>query len=131
MFMSKQVEEDAVREVIKRYISGTFRADISMLKGVFHEKAVMNGFLGDMLILADPTPFLDDMASAPSMESNNDPFRAEITSLSIEGNVAAVTLSETGFRGSANLVNYFHLIKTDGKWEIISKLFTTLGVAEQ
>jgi len=97
-----------------------------MLKSVFHEKAIMNGYLGPNLILADPTPFLDDMASAPSMKSNNDPYKAEIRTVQIEGNVASVALYETGFRGEASLVDFFHLIKTDGNWLIISKLFTTL-----
>jgi len=125
--MSNQTEkEEAVRKVIQNYIDGTYNADIPMLGSVFHEKAVMNGYLGPNLILADPTPFLDDMASAPSMKSNNDPYKAEIRSVQIEGDVAAVALYETGFRGDASLVDFFHLINSNGEWKIISKLFTTL-----
>ena len=125
--MSTNVEkEKEVREVIQRYIDGTFNADIPVLKSVFHDKAVMNGYLGPNLILADPTPFLDDMASAPSMKSNNDPYKTEIKDLRIEGDVASAALYETGFRGEAALVDFFHLIKTDGEWRIISKLFTTM-----
>jgi len=124
--MSNHVEEAAVREVIQKYVDGTFCADIPALKSVFHEKAVMNGYLGPNLILADPTPFLEDMASAPSMKTNNDPYKSEIRSIQIEGNVASVALCETGFRGDAALVDFFHLIKTDGEWRIISKLFTTM-----
>jgi len=125
--MSNHAEkEEAVRKVIQRYIDGTFNADIPMLKSVFHENAVMNGYLGPNLIIADPTPFLDDMASAPSMKTNNDPYKAEIRNVQIEGDVASVALYETGFRGEASLVDFFHLICSGGEWKIISKLFTTI-----
>jgi len=124
--MSNHIKEATVRGVIQKYIDGTYNADIPMLESVFHKNAVMNGYLGPNLVLADPAPFLEDMASAPSMKSKNDPYKAEIKSIQIEGDVASVALYETGFRGDAALVDFFHLLKTDGEWKIISKLFTTL-----
>lgn len=124
--MNNHVETEAVKKVMQNYIDGTYKADIEMLKGVFHENAVMNGYLGPHLLLGDPTPFIEDIGSAPSMESNGDPFQAEIESIHIEGDVASVVLSESGFRGEASLVDFFHLIKIDGKWYIISKAFTTV-----
>ena len=124
--MNNRIEEKAVREALHKYIDGTYYADIDKLKDVFHEKAVMNGYLGPDVILADPSLFVDDIASAPSMKSNNDPYNAEIKFVVIEGNVASAAVYETGFRGEAALVDYFHLIKTDGNWQIISKLFTTI-----
>ena len=124
--MSKEANEQAVRDLIQRYIDGTYRADAGILKGVFHEKAVMNGYLGPNLLIGDPTPFIEDMTGSPSMESNNDPYETEIRNLMIEGDTASLALYETGFRGDASLVDFFHCIKTDGEWKIISKLFTTM-----
>jgi len=124
--MNNHLETQAVKKIIQDYIDGTYNADTDKLKGVFHEKAVMNGYLGPALIMADPSPFIEDIASAPSMKSNNDPYQAEIESIYIEGNVASVVVSETGFRGEASLVDFFHLIKTDEGWQIISKLFTSV-----
>jgi len=124
--MNNHIESKAVRKVMQDYIDGSFCADIEKLKSVFHEKAVMNGYLGPDLLIGGPDPFFEDIASAPSMESNNDPFQAEIESIVILGNVATVALSQTGFRGEATIVDFFHLIKTDGEWHIIAKLFTTV-----
>ena len=124
--MSNHVEADAVKKVIQDYIDGTYYADIPKLQGVFHEKAVMNGFLGSDLLFADPSPFIADISGSPSMESNKDPYNAEIKSIVVEGNIASVALYETGFRGTASMVDFFHLLKTDGAWKIVSKLFTTL-----
>ena len=124
--MNNHAETIEVKKVIQSYIDGTYEADIEKLKSVFHEKAVMNGYLGQDTILADPAPFIEDISSAPSMKSNYDPYQAEIESIYIEGNIASVIVSETGFRGTASLVDLFHLIKTDGEWRIISKVFTTV-----
>lgn len=124
--MNNHQETKLVKAVIQNYMDGTYEADIQQLESVFHEKAVMNGYLGADCILADPSVFITDMAQAPSMKSRGDAYQAEIESIRIEGNIAAVVVSETGFRGNGCLVDYFHLIKTDGEWKIISKLFTTI-----
>jgi len=122
----ENAELEAVREVLQNYIDGTYFADIAKLKSVFHEKAVMNGYLGPNLLLTNPMPFIEEISSVPSMKSNNDPYHAEIKNVCIEGNVASAVIHETGFRGQVSFVNFFHLIKTDGVWHIISKLFTTI-----
>lgn len=124
--MNDHVETKAVTAVVRDYIDGTYHGDTEKLRGVFHEKAVMNGYLGDDCLLADPAPFIEDIASSPVMADEGDPYQAEIESVRIEGNVASVVVSETGFKGDGTLVDFFHLIKTDGSWHIISKLFTTL-----
>lgn len=124
--MNNHAETKAVKAVIQDYIDGTYKADIEKLKGVFHEKAVMNGYLGPDVLLATPDGFIQDIAGGPSMESKQDPYQAEIEMIRIEGAIANVVLSETGFKGGGTLVDHFHLIKEGGSWKIISKLFTTL-----
>ncbi|MDR1158419.1 MAG: nuclear transport factor 2 family protein [Oscillospiraceae bacterium] len=124
--MNNHVETKAILQVIQNYKEGTYRADVDLLKDVFHEKAVMNGYLGPNVLLADPSGFIADIGGLPSMASNKDPYQAEVEHIHIEGGVASVTLSETGFRSEGRLVDFFHLIKTDGRWRIISKLFATV-----
>lgn len=124
--MNNHVEMKAVKEVIERYISASYTADVDALKSVFHEKAVMNGYLGPDCVLADPSAYVADIAGAPSMESAGDSYDAQIESIYVEGNVASVVVSETGFRGEGVLVDVFQLIKVEDEWKVISKLFTTL-----
>ena len=124
--MNNHAETLLVKQVMQNYMDGTFNANIEQLKSAFHPNAVMNGYLGPDCVIATPAAFIEDIASDPSMASQGDAYHAEIESLRIEGNVAAVVVSETGFRGSASLVDFFQLIKADGEWKIISKLFTTL-----
>lgn len=124
--MNDHAAMNEVAVVIRNYIDGTYEADIEKLKGCFADCAVMNGYLGPDCVLATPAAFIDDIASAPSMKSAGDPYDAKVESIYVEGNIASVVLSETGFRGSASLVDVFQLVKIDGAWKVVSKLFTTL-----
>lgn len=116
-----------IKEVIKNYTEGTFTANAAQLAQAFHPQAVMNGFLGGEMLITTPQVFIDNVAGSPAMSAQGFAYNAEIESIVIEGSIAAVTLSETGFMGSGRFVNFFHLIKDNGEWKIISKLFTTIA----
>lgn len=118
-------DEIAVRNVVQRYIEGTFTSDVKALRDCFHPKAVMNGYLGDQLLIGDPEPFFENMEQAPSMAEGGAPYQGDITSVDVVGNVASVILKETGFGGDMTFTDYFHLLREKGEWKIISKTFTT------
>jgi hypothetical protein len=65
------------------------------------------------------------MEKAPSMAEGGAPYQGKIASLDVVGNVASVTIKETGFGGTMAFTDYFHLLKDQGEWKIISKTFTT------
>ena len=60
-------------------------------------------------------------SSTISLANNN----IDAINLDITGNVATATLTETGFAGQMDFVDYFHLINDGDSWKIISKNFTT------
>jgi hypothetical protein len=124
--MNNHEEADKVLEVVRNYQDATFKGDAARLRGLFHEKAVMNGYLGPDLLIGGPEPFFQDMASAPSMEAAGDPYKGLVESIRVEGGAASVVFSETGFRGSASIVDFFQLIRVGGEWKIIAKLFATV-----
>jgi protease I len=123
--MSDTTGKQEVLKTIQDYKDGTYTADTALLESLFHEKAVMNGYLGPDLVIASPSAFIADIGSAPSMESVGDPYELVVNDVFIEGDTAAAIVTETGFRGDAKLVDCFHLVKVDGTWLIVSKLFTT------
>ena len=118
-------EEQAVRKVVQQYIDGTYQGDVKALKKCFHPKAVMNGYLQDQLILGGPEPFFENIENNPSMAEGGAPYKGQITFIDVVGKVASVTIKETGFAGTMAFTDYFHLIKDQGEWKIISKAFTT------
>lgn len=117
--------EESVRNVVQRYIDGTFEGDGKKLRDCFHEQAVMNGYLNGKLIIAKPENFIQEVEGAPSMKEGGVDYKATISAVNITGNVATATLSETGFAGTMDFIDYFHLIDDGNGWKIISKNFTT------
>jgi len=122
--MGKSVDHEVLR-VVNDYMKGSYRADEVLLKSVFHKNAVMNGFFGSETVIADPAPFINDIVSSPSMESSKVNYLPTIDHVFVQGDIASVIATEHGFRGEMKIVDCFHLIKTDGIWSIISKLFTS------
>ena len=116
---------EAVTAVVQLYIDGTYEGSGDKLRDSFHENAVMNGYLNGELILGDPTPFIEQVESMPSMKEGGVEYEANISDVSVTGNVATATLKETGFAGSLTFTDYFHLIDDGNGWKIISKNFTT------
>lgn len=124
--MNNHDEVKEIKKIIKCYKEGTYEGNREKLKSVFHEMAVMNGYLGEEVLMGTPEPFIKDMAENPSMKSGSESYSAEIEYMNIEGRIATVILSESAFRGKEDMSNHFQLIKTKDGWKIISKLFTTL-----
>jgi len=116
----------AVREIMERYVDAAFRADVDVLRSVFHPGASMSGYLGDDLLVGTPEPFLVDVGSRAPMSESGAPYEADISAIDVSGRAATATLTESGFFGVMRFVNYFHLLKVGDDWKIISKTFASL-----
>lgn len=117
-------DEEAVTAVIHRYIEGYINADEQLLRDVFAESAVMNGYVGDRLVAGSPEPFIQRVTSEPSLKSQGLDLKYDIEHCSVTGLTAAVLLREYGF-GAFNFTDYMHLLNRDGVWKIVSKTFST------
>lgn len=116
-------QEANIRKVIELYTQGTYEGDAEKLNESFHEKAVMNGYLGGQLLLATPEAFITEICKSP-MNQTGFNYSPIVTELSIEDKVATVTLVET-YPDGMSFTNYFHLIDDGKGWKIISKTFTS------
>lgn len=107
------------RSVIEAYITGTRTRDTALLKEIFHEDAVMTGWLGPDLLVGGPEPFYG------ALEANEvgDDYTGDITALEHTGSIATATIEETNLLG-LSFTNLFHMVRlADGSWRITSKLF--------
>ena len=114
--------EANIRKVIELYTQGTYEGDASKLQDSFHEKAVMNGYLGGQVLLATPDAFIAEVCKSPMKHVENFHYSPVVTELSIEDKVATVTLVET-YPDGMSFTNFFHLIDDGNGWKIISKTF--------
>jgi hypothetical protein len=123
---SEASETAAVAATMERYVDAVYRADVDTLRELFHPAAAMCGYLGEDLLAGGPEPFFLDLAGRPSMQADGAPYKAEMLDIHTSGLTAGLRVEETGFFGVFSFVNYFHLLKVDGEWKIVSKLFQTV-----
>ncbi len=111
-------DQDVIAKVVQHYIDGARSGKGDDMKPAFHEDATVFGYVGPDLF-AGPIQNLfawnDDNGPATELEDR-------IASIDVTGTVATVRLeleNWTGFR----FTDLFTLLKVDGDWKIMNKVF--------
>lgn len=116
--MNRTNDALAVKKVVGDYIKGTAASDPDLLRSLFHETAVMSGYLGPDLLLGGAEPFFQAIA-----ERRVGPeYVGVITAISVNGRTATATVVEDRLY-DLSFTNSFHLLKVDDEWLITAKLF--------
>ena len=107
------------KAAIEAYIEGTRTRDIGLLRSVFHDTAIMTGWLGPDLLHGGPDPFYG------ALEANEvgADYSGEITSMQVDDKIATASITERNLLGMS-FDNHFQIVQLDdGTWRISAKLF--------
>jgi hypothetical protein len=109
---------DAISQVVQIYIDGGISGKGDEMKPAFHDMATIVGYVGPDLF-ASPIQGLFDWndKNGPATE-----LQGRITSIDIAGTAATVRLELDNWTGH-RFTDFFTLVKIDGEWKIISKVF--------
>ena len=113
------------QEVLQVYMDASRDLNRAKLTPCFHPKAILTGYLGDKAIVGTPELYLADIERMLAAGIRNTGYQAKIDSLTVERSVANATIIMSGLAG-LNFKDFMHLIEENGRWSIISKLFTTV-----
>ncbi len=112
--------EKEIQEVIARYIDGGRAGDSSIMKPAFHENAQMSGpeedgaFSGPIQALYDHVD-----RNGPATD-----LGVCIVSITVsDERAASVVLHADDWHGKY-YTDHFHLLKENGAWKIVSKIFS-------
>ena len=120
--MSQNEEAGRARAVIQEYVDACAAGSAERLRTIFHDNALMSGYMMGEYLMGSPEPFFQAVENPPPGAGTSGAYQAEITNVEISGPVASITLKEAGFMG-INFTDYFHLAKVNDEWKIISKTF--------
>ena len=119
MLMAQQDEAAAVRTCLENYMSG----DGNRIEKAFHPSASMKYIDAKTNEFKD-VPIADFIARAKA-NTNKSERKIEIVALNIEGNAANGKIKiETG---DVILYDYMNMLKIDGEWKIVSKIFSRMN----
>jgi len=111
-------EVDAIRNVMQAYIDGARTGKGAAMKAAFHDDATICGYV-DTDLFVGPIQGLydwnDDNGPAAEVE-------VRFTSIDVVGTAASVRLDMDNWTGH-RFTDFFNLVKIDGEWNILSKVF--------
>jgi hypothetical protein len=113
---------DAVIEAANMYTEGLRAGSPDIVAQAFHKNAVMYGFISppkpDMLAgpIDNLYTFIRENGSAPAIKTRND-------ILAVTQTTAVVRIDMEGDASGADYTDFLTLIKMDGKWQAIAKVF--------
>ena len=111
-------EHEMIAKAIQPYIDGAKSGRGDDMKPAFHEDATIFGYAGDDLF-AGPIQRLYDWNddNGPATE-----LQARIATIDVVGTVATVRLELENWSGH-RYTDKFTLLKVDGEWKILNKVF--------
>ncbi len=111
-------DEAAITRTIQTYVDGGIAGRSDAMKPAFHEGATIYGYIGDDLF-GGPIQGLYDWNDGNGPAAD---LTSNIANIDIEGSIATVRLELDNWTGH-KFTDMFTLLKTDGEWKIISKVF--------
>ena len=111
-------EKDDIAAAVQHYIDGAKSGSSAEMRRAFHEDATIFGYEGDSLF-AGPIQRLFDW------HDRNGPARdlhAKIVNIDVAGTIATVRPELDNWAGT-NYTDVFTLLKVDGHWKIMNKVF--------
>jgi hypothetical protein len=114
--------EAAIRKVVNHYYVGLRDADLTSLGRAFNDLAVVCGYIETELFEKHVKTLYDYVLSEEPPSKKGDPFKVDITAISIAGKTAVVTIEEHDYLGY-DYKTSLHLIQDPNGWSIVSKLF--------
>lgn len=111
-------ESDAIAETIRRYVEGGRSGRGADMRAAFHPDATIFGYIGDELFSGPIQKLFDwNDQNGPATE-----LQSRLAGVDVEGTIATARLELDDWTGH-KFTDMFTLLKTDGGWKIISKVF--------
>jgi hypothetical protein len=111
-------EFEAIAQTVQHYIDGARAGRGAVMKVAFHKDAWIFGYARDGLFTAPIQQLFDRVdKTGPAPET-----QARIASIDIAKTVATVRLELDQWAGR-RFTDFFTLLKIDGKWTIMNKVF--------
>tara|TARA_R110002074_G_C12240915_1_gene639236 strand:- start:259 stop:546 length:288 start_codon:yes stop_codon:yes gene_type:complete len=94
--MNRTNDVRAVQAIVDTYVKGTGARNFDLLKAVFHDNAVMCGYLGPAKLIGSLQPFYDHLQANPHSDES---YTTKTTSVSVTGRTAFARLVEGNLYG--------------------------------
>ena len=111
-------EVNAITQTLQHYIDGARNGTGEAMKPAFHEGATIYGYVGPDLFGGSIQGLFDWNDSNGAAKD----IQCRISSIDVVGTCANVRVDTDNWTGH-RFTDFFNLVKFDGQWKIVSKVF--------
>jgi len=113
---------DDISAVLATYLDGLYESDTTRLRRAFHPQARYVCATGEVLVNLSMDEYFPIVDGRPSPASRNEPRRDAIRAIERAGPNTAFARVNCAI-GPKYFTDFLTLIRTDGRWQIIAKVF--------
>jgi hypothetical protein len=114
-------DEAAIRQTIQYYFDGGKHRDSVALRKAFHPDARMLFAKDGKLVVVPIGEYIARVTGSPPKPGEVDSTRRRVTAVDVAGDAAMATVELE--RPDALVTDYMSLLKVDGGWMIVNKIF--------
>ncbi|MFK0206300.1 nuclear transport factor 2 family protein [Agrobacterium sp. NPDC090283] len=108
--------------VLQDYFDALYFCDVDKLQGVFHPRAIYATADETPLLYRTMEEYVPVVAARQSPVSRSEARRDHIDAVDLAGDNTAVARLRCSI-GQRDFVDFLTLVRTDGRWRIIAKVF--------
>lgn len=111
-----------ITDIAQQYFDGLYNGDVATLTSIFHSDA----WLKAPGIRRSVTEWLSDVANRPTPKAQGRPYEFKMLCLDIVQDQAMVKIQCPLF--DFNYIDFLGLLKEDGQWLIVNKMYTDTNI---
>jgi protease I len=119
---ARWADEAAIRQTVQYYFDGGKNRDSLTLRKAFHPDARMLFARDGKLVVVPIGEYITRVGSERPEPGAVDATERKVVSVDVEGDAAVAKIELK--RPEALLTDYMSLLKVDGRWLIVNKIFT-------
>ncbi len=119
---ARWADEAAIRQTVQYYFDGGKNRDSLTLRKAFHPEARMLFAREGKLVVVPIGEYITRVGSEPFGHGEVDSTERKVVSVDVVGDAAIAQLELR--RPNARLTDYMSLLKVEGRWLIVNKIFT-------
>ena len=119
---ARWADEAAIRQTVQYYFDGGKNRDSLTLRKAFHPEARMLFAREGKLVVVPIGEYITRVGSESLKPGEVDSTERKVVSVDVVGDAAVAKLELK--RPNALLTDYMSLLKVDGRWLIVNKIFT-------
>ena len=117
---SCQSDHETIVGLLNDYFDGLFEGDVEKLRSIFHDDAWLKGNNYRKTL----NEWLEAVANRPIPRDEGMEYNFNIQSLEIIGDQAMAKVDAPLL--AAHFIDFLGLLKEDGQWNIVNKMFTVM-----